>query len=72
VPPPPKPPPRRSRARRTRVMSPDEGWMVAALTDERSPHVRMEQQWGDWEITVEIGWGTRSAVDRDRARVRCG
>jgi hypothetical protein len=35
------------------------GWVFAASTGKRSPPVKVEHHWGDWRVTIEIGWPTR-------------
>jgi hypothetical protein len=52
---------RRHRARRARVTSLDPNWPLAGPRGRTSSNVKVEHHWGDWKLTVEIGWSTRSA-----------
>jgi hypothetical protein len=52
---------RRHRARRARVTSLDPNWPLAGSRGRTSSNVKVEHHWGDWKLTVEIGWSTRSA-----------
>ena len=49
---------RRYRARRVWAESPDLGWIFAASRNKQSPAGKAEHHWGDWKITIEVGWQT--------------
>jgi hypothetical protein len=52
---------RRYRARRAWVASPQPDSSLDASTGIGSPNVGASDDWGDWKITVEIGWWTSGA-----------
>jgi hypothetical protein len=51
---------RRSRRRRAWVRPDPESYLDAS-TGIGSPNVEVRHDWGDWTITVEIGWWTSGA-----------
>jgi hypothetical protein len=44
------------RARRVWVVSPDSGWIFGFSRGKESPTAKVEHHWGDWKITIEVGW----------------
>jgi hypothetical protein len=72
-------PPRQARRRyhngRVWVVSPDSSWGFVASTGEGSAIAKGKHRWGDWRITVDIGWRTSetswsSSALGDRSRHR--
>jgi hypothetical protein len=59
---------RRYRARRAWVVSPDSGWIFDASGGKESPSAKVEHSWGDWKITIEIGWRIEPTRARRPAR----
>lgn len=61
---------RRYRARRVWAVSPDLGWIFAASRNKQSPAAKAEHHWGDWKITIEVGWQTEPSRVSRPARSR--
>src|SRR5215208_130486 len=47
---------RHYRARRIWVVSPDSGWISGTSRDKQSSTAKVEHHWGDWKITIAVGW----------------
>jgi hypothetical protein len=54
---------RRYRTRRVRVVTPDSGLIFNASRGKESPTAQVKHQWGDWKITIDVGW----RIEPDRA-----
>jgi uncharacterized protein DUF2786 len=62
--------PRVRRRHRVRPVSRDLDWIFSASRAMHSPTAKAKHRWGDWKVTIEVGWRTEPPirVARDRRR----
>jgi Protein of unknown function (DUF2786) len=57
------------RRHRVRSVSRDLDWIFSASRAMHSPTAKAMHRWGDWKITIEVGWRAEPIrVARDRRR----